>query len=433
MAIPDDGLPAGEVLRRVEEAASDDLPWRDGLGWSLVYNASPEHMKLVETAGAMYADANGLSHSAFPSLAQFESAVLSMVASVVHPGAASYGVFTTGGTESILLAMKAYRDTDDRGRSEVLIPRTAHPAYRKAAQLLGLTPRTIEVGSSRRADPEDIAAAISDATLVVGVSAPNFPFGVVDPVSAIATVARDREVGLHVDAAVGGLFLPFVDGWSQPFGLDLDGVTSVSVDLHKYGYGLKGASALMFATNDLRRGAYYLDTGWPGGALASASVAGTRSGRAAAGAYASLLHLGRSGLRARVAEIMTTTRTLLTGLGELGLAPVAEPDMSVFAVASRTADDAAIDVRAIAAGLQDRGWWMDVQSDPDALHFVVMHRHASVVSRFLADAAAVVASPPTVGAAARGGYGVMVRHDSAHDEPVEALSRYLDGRYDLTP
>jgi glutamate/tyrosine decarboxylase-like PLP-dependent enzyme len=428
MKIPDDGLPTDEVLRRVEAAGVDDLPWRDGLGWSLVYNASVEHMELVEAAGAMYADANGLSHSAFPSVAHFESAVLSMVGSIVHPTATGHSVFTTGGTESILLAMKAYRDTDRRGRSEVVVPRTAHPAFRKAAQLLGLTSRAVDVGSDRRADPDAVAAAIGDATLVVGVSAPNFPFGVVDPVAEIATVAQQRGVGLHVDAALGGLFLPFVDGWSSPFGLDVPGVTSVSVDLHKYGYGLKGASALMFATNNLRHGAYYLDTGWPGGALASASTVGTRSGRAAAAAYASLLHLGRAGLRDRVAEIMATTRTLVGGLRELGLPPVVEPDMSVFAARSET-----LDVRGVAAGLHERGWWMDLQQDPDALHFVVMHRHAAVAERFLADASAVAADPPTAGRARGGGYGVMVRHDSGGADPIEVLSRYLDGRYDFSP
>jgi glutamate/tyrosine decarboxylase-like PLP-dependent enzyme len=427
--LPAQGLNDDEVLARVEAAGAADLPWRDGRGWSLVYNAAADHMELVETAGSQYADANGLSHSGFPSISHFESEVLAMVGSVVHSGAASYGIFASGGTESILLAMKAYRDTAQAGRHEVVVPRTAHPAFAKAAQLLGLSVRIVPVGPSRRVDPANIAAAISPDTLVVGVSAPNFPFGVTDPITEVAAIAAAADVGLHVDAAVGGLFLPFVDGWSQPFGLDVPGVTSVSVDLHKYGYGPKGASALMFATNELRHGAYYLDVGWPGGALASASVVGTRSGRAAAGAYASLLRLGEAGLRDRVAGIMGTTQRLLDGLGDLGLTPVSPPDMSVFAMTSEQ-----IDVRAIAKGLQDRGWWMDLQSDPDALHFVVMYRHAEIVDAFLADAAAVVAAPPAVASDGRsGGYGVMVRTESGGAEPTEQLSRYLDGRYDLRP
>ncbi len=428
MTLPEQGLPVDEVLRRVEQAAAADLPWREGLGWSLVYNAGEDHMSLVEAAGARYADANGLSHSAFPSLAHFESEVLEMVASIVHPATTSHGIFTTGGTESILLAVKAYRDARGEGRTTIVVPRTAHPAFGKAAQLLGLRTRVVEVDASRRADPGALAAAICDDTLVVGVSAPNFPFGVVDPVAPIAAAAAERGVGVHVDAAVGGLFLPFVDGFGKPFGLDVPGVTSVSVDLHKYGYGLKGASALMFATKELRHGAYFLDTGWPGGSLASASVTGTRSGRAAAGAYASLLRLGHCGLRATVQEIMATTGRLVRGLGALGITPVTEPDMSVFAAGCES-----IDIRAVARGLQQRGWWMDVQSDPDALHFVVMHRHAAIVDRFLTDAAAVVADPPPRSEASAGGaYGVMVRTDTGAADPIEALKHYLDGRYDQT-
>jgi glutamate/tyrosine decarboxylase-like PLP-dependent enzyme len=125
---------------------------------------------------------------------------------------------------------------------------------------------------------------------------------------------------------------------------------------------------------------------------------------------------------------MATTRTLVGGLRELGLPPVVEPDMSVFAARSET-----LDVRGVAAGLHERGWWMDLQQDPDALHFVVMHRHAAVAERFLADASAVAADPPTAGRARGGGYGVMVRHDSGGADPIEVLSRYLDGRYDFSP
>lgn len=427
MRLPAIGLSDDEVMARIVAAGADDLPWREGLGWSLVYGAGPEHSDLVEQAGARYAEANGLSHSAFPSIAHFESEVITMVSSVVQPGTTSYGVFTTGGTESILLAMKAYRDTGDGRRDEIVVPRTAHPAFAKAAQLLGLTIRIAPVGESRRVDPDAIAAAIGERTLVVGVSAPNFPYGVVDPVADVAGVAAQHGVGVHVDAAVGGLFLPFVDGWSTPFGLDVPGVTSVSVDLHKYGYGPKGASTLMFATNELRHGAYYLDTGWPGGSLASASIAGTRSGRASAGAYASLIRLGEAGLRDRVARIMATTGTLVAGLRELGLTPVAEPDMSVVATRSDR-----LDINQLAAGLQSKGWWMDTQTDPPALHFVVMHRHAAIVERFLADAAEVATLPPAESAApTAGAYGVMVRGDASGDE-LDGLRRYLDGRYDST-
>jgi glutamate/tyrosine decarboxylase-like PLP-dependent enzyme len=424
--LPSNGLPDAEVLARIKDAGSRDLPWRDGLGWSLVYDMSPDHAALIAAAESSYAEANALSHSAFPSVSRFESEVLAMVGSVVSPGAASYGVFTSGGTESILLALKAYRDSTAGSQNEVVVPHTAHPAFGKAAQLLGLDIRVVDVDAGGRVDPAALEAATGPRTMVIGVSAPNFPFGVVDPVEAVAKFAGRRGIGVHVDAALGGLFLPFVDTWSGRFGLDVPGVTSVSADLHKYGYAPKGASALMFGSRELRHASYYVDADWPGGSFASASTAGTRSGRISAGAYASLLSLGHSGLRQRVADVMSTTRRLIDGLRPLGLTPVAEPDMSVVAVASDL-----LDVRAVAAALQARGWWMDVQPDPVALHFVVMPRHARIVDRFLTDVAAVAANPPVSGANSdTGAYGPMVRGSDAAGDPHDVLRQHLDDRYD---
>jgi glutamate/tyrosine decarboxylase-like PLP-dependent enzyme len=427
--LPSHGLSDTEVLARIEAAGAGDLPWREGKGWSLVYDMAPDHAALIAAAEASYAEANALSHSAFPSVSHFESEVLAMVASVVSPGTSSYGVFTSSGTESILLALKAYRDSTSAERTEVVVPRTAHPAFGKAAQLLGLELRIVDVGASGRVDPAAIDAAAGPRTVVVGVSAPNFPFGVVDPVEAVAALTASRGIGVHVDAALGGLFLPFVDTWTRPFGLDVPGVTSVSVDLHKYGYSPKGSSALMFAGRELRHASYYVDPDWPGGSFASASTAGTRSGRVSAGAYASLLSLGRDGLRRQVADVLSTTRRLVDGLRSLGLEPVAVPDMSVFAVASDS-----VDVRSLAGGLQSRGWWMDVQPDPVALHFVVMPRHAHIVDQFLSDVAAVIADPPPTDAGSdTGAYGPMVRDSDADGDPRDVLREHLDGRYDSAP
>jgi glutamate/tyrosine decarboxylase-like PLP-dependent enzyme len=430
LALPDRGLAPEEVRRLVDDAATGDMAWRDGRGWALVYDLPGEHADLVQQTAAQFGNENGLSHSAFPSAATFESAVISMVASVAAP-AGAHGVFTSGGTESILLAVKAARDRPGARGDCIVIPATAHPAFGKAAHYLGLRQRKVPVGGEAAVDPAEVEAAVDADTLMIAASAPNFPFGVVDPIVELGVLAAERELPFHVDAALGGLFLPFLDGAGvEPprFGLDVPGVTSVSVDLHKYGYGAKGASVLLFGDPALRRAVYYVDHSWPGGAYAAAGVLGTKPVGPAAAAYASMMSLGATGYRAQVAAVMATTRALQEGLTrELPFTVVGSPAMSVFAVASDHAT-----VAAAARGLSARGWWIDALLNPPALHLIVFPRHASIVDELLRDAAAALAdAPPTDNPEQMSSYGVMVRGsatDSGLDD--EVLMRHLDHRFD---
>ncbi len=424
--LPAEGLPPERVHELVAAAGADDADWRAGRSWSLVYDSPDWHADLVARAVATYANENSLSHTAFPSAGRFESAVVSMVASVVAPGADAFGSFTSGGTESILLAVKAYRDcAPDIDRPELALPATAHPAFGKAAHYLRVGVREVPVGASGAVDPGDVRAALTPQTIAIAASAPNFPFGVVDPIPELAALAREHDIGLHVDAAMGGLFLPFLDaaGVTPPrFGLDVDGVTSVSVDLHKYGYGPKGGSVVLFGTDELRRASYYISLGWPGGAYASATSGGTRPVGPAAGAFAAMAALGRAGYRRLVADVMTTARTLQDGLLESGpMRLVGRPAMSVFAV---TSDELAM--TAFARGLESRGWWIDAQTEPPAIHFVVFPRHATVVAAFLADVAAVLAGSLEDRADGSSSYGVMVRGVAN----IQTLRDYLDRRFD---
>jgi glutamate/tyrosine decarboxylase-like PLP-dependent enzyme len=423
--LPDQGLPPEEVRARLGAYAADDVDWRGGRSWSLVYDSPAWHTALVEEAAARFAHENALSHSAFPSTARFESEVIAMVASVVAPGAPSYGVFTSGGTESLMVAVKAYRDAT--GRSELVLPVTAHPGYWKAAAYLGLTTRLVPVGPDGLPGVAELLASTGPDTALVGLSAPCFPFGVVDPVEEVAAACAERGIGVHVDAAMGGLFLPFLPAAGGPairFGTDVPGVTSVSVDLHKYGYGAKGASVVLFAGRELRHHAYYVATGWPGGAYAASGVVGTRPVGAAAAAWAAVASLGAAGYRELVRGVMETARRLQDGMTAAGLTVVGKPPMGVFAV---TAEH--LDVMAVAGGLQRRGWWIDTQDDPPALHFVVFPRHAAVADRFLADLRqAVREAGDGTTAPAQASYGVMVRGGS----PTEELLReHLDRRFDL--
>lgn len=433
MHLPASGIAPDAVRHLLREASERDVAWREGRSFSLVYDSPDWHAELVAEALAMYAAENALSHAAFPSVAFFESETIAMVSSVVAPGADAFGTFTSGGTESALLAMKAYRDhapAEGRVRDEILLPVTAHPSFWKAADYLRMRLRTVPVGASGEVDPADIAAAISDRTAVVVVSAPNFPFGTVDPIGEVAAVAARHGAGVHVDAALGGLFLPFLRAAGVPapaFGLDVPGVTSVSVDLHKYGYGPKGGSVLLFASRELRRASYYVATGWPGGAYAASGALGTRPVGPAAGAYAAMASLGHSGYSGLVAGVMASARRLRSGLAQEGFEVIGAPPMSVFAVTAESGPS----VPSVARRLEARGWRIDAQQEPDSMHFIVFPRHERVLGTFLADVRASVVeagSAEGAGAGSEGlsSYGVMVRGGTG----VEGLLEHLDERFD---
>jgi glutamate/tyrosine decarboxylase-like PLP-dependent enzyme len=428
--LPEAALSADAVRAILDSYGADDVDWRRGRGWSLVYDSPEAHHQLVQEAAQRFSEENALSHGAFPSASHFESGVISMVASVIAPESRPVGIFASGGTESTFIALKAYRDSTGRRDGNVVIPATAHPAFGKAADYLGLDVVQVPVGSDGLPAPEDVVAAIDARTVVVGLSAPCYPFGVVDPIAEIAAGAAARGVGVHVDAALGGLFLPFLDaiGETPPaFGTDVPGVTSVAVDLHKYGYGAKGASVILFAERALRRAAYHVTVGWPGGAYASSGILGTRAVGPAAAAFTAMVGLGRAGYRDLVANVMGTARAMQQGLtasGEVEL--VGRPPMSVFAVTSRT-----LEIPAVIRGLQARGWRIDAQDSPPALHFIVFPRHAGVYRELLADfdeVRAGLGAGQTTPSGPLSSYGVMVRNGGT--ATPETLRDHLDARFD---
>jgi sphinganine-1-phosphate aldolase len=429
MQLSEEGLTSDAVRGLMDEWAAHDVDWRGGRGWSLVYDSPSWHQEVVREAAARFFDENALSHTAFPSAARFESAVVKMVASVVAPDVPAFGVFASGGTESTMIAMKAYRDHARGDRRKIVVPVTAHPAFGKAAAYLGLDLVAVPVDANGSPEPDRIVDAVDDQTLVVGLSAPCYPFGVVDPIVEIAAEMQRRGIGVHVDAALGGLFLPFLtrsDGSTPRFGIDVSGVTSVAVDLHKYGYAAKGASVVLFSTPELRHAAYYVSLGWPGGAYASSGVLGTRSVGTSAAAFAAMATLGRSGYRSLVADVMRTTSALQTGIARCGFTLVGEPPMSVFAGTSGE-----YSVPGVARRLQERGWWVDTQLEPPAIHFGVFPRHSQVVERFLEDFARAVEDAPAPGAeddAPLSSYQVMVRAGGTLTDAT--LREHLDQRFD---
>ncbi len=254
ISFPKKGMPREAVLAAMESARGRDAPWREGKAFSMVYYADEEILDLLKAAYTMFFSENGLNPTAFPSLRKFETEVVGMTAALLGGDAAVCGNMTAGGTDSILAAVKAARDW---GRAhnprntapEMVLPATAHPAFDKAGHYFGVKPVHVPVAADFRADVAAMASAINERTILVVGSAPSYPHGVVDPIPALAQVAQERGLLCHVDACVGGFVLPFARKLGYPvppFDFSVPGVTSISADLHKYGYAAKGASVILY-------------------------------------------------------------------------------------------------------------------------------------------------------------------------------------------
>ena len=443
--IPERGTPRDELLEQIRACAAGDVDWRGGRTFSLVYHHSDEHHAFLERVVGAFLSANGLNPLAFESLRRFEAEVVRMTAWLLGGDDETAGTMSSGGTESILLAVKTYRDRARReGRSpagappNLVLPVTAHPAFLKACHLLDVEPRVIGIGDDLRADVVAAAARTDEATIAVVGSAPNYPYGVVDPIPELAALAADRGVGCHVDACLGGFLLPWVERLGRPvpaWDLRVPGVTSISADLHKYGFAAKGASVVIYRDAQLRRHQFQVETGWPGGVWMSPTVAGTRPGGAIAAAWATLRAFGVDGYLELHRGLLATYDRLRHGISAIdGLEVLGDPPAGVFAIGS-TSDD--VDVYAVADAMETRGWHPDRLLRPAALHVMVTPVHeGEVAERFLTDLAdsveAVRGRPElsTQGQAAV--YGMVATLPADGSDPAEEfLLGVMDGLYEV--
>jgi len=415
MLLPKAGSPRDEVMRELRAARANDVRWRDGRVFSLVYWCGDDVLGLLKEASAELFCENGLNPTAFPSLRRFETEVLQMVAGLLgHPDAA--GTMTSGGTESILMAVKTARDharatKPRRGRPNVVLPTTAHPAFDKAGQYFDVEMRHVPVDGALRVDLAAVEAAITEDTILLVGSAPAYPHGVIDPIAELGALAERRGLLLHVDACVGGMLLPFVERLGYPlppFDFRVPGVTSMSADLHKYGWAAKGASVVLYRTRALRQHQFVVYPDWPGGLYGSPSMPGTRPGGPIAAAWAVMRHLGEEGYLRHARTTMETARRLIDGARALpGLFVFGEPHCAVFAIGSTE-----LDVYAVGDRMQERGWLLDRQQRPPSLHLTVTPLHAPHVDAILADLRASVdevraAGSSAAGAGAAAMYGML--------------------------
>ena len=387
--LPQSGTPWTELKARMIASGEGDVKWRDGKTAVYVFNAGPEVEQVQKEAYALFMSENGLGPLAFPSLARMEAEVVGFGLSLLNAPADASGVITSGGTDSITMAVKAARDfarkeKGVRGALNIVLPRSAHPAFDKAAAVMEIEVRRTPV-KAFLADPAAVAAAADAATVMIVGSAPCFPFGLIDPMDALSELAVARDLWLHVDACVGGYLAPFVrlNGVDLPaFDFALPGVRSMSADLHKYGYCAKGASTLFFRSSALQAHMVFDQSNWPGGRMITPTLAGTRPGGAISAAWAVMSFLGIDGYRAKQAAVTATRARIEAGVRALGFTVLGEPQLGLLAFTHPEAG-----AFPLWAKLRSRGWFTSMTSEPPGLHLMLSPFHAAVADQYLADLA----------------------------------------------
>jgi sphinganine-1-phosphate aldolase len=400
--LPKEGVPKEEVLQALRIAKRNDIQWQEGKAFGMVYLPEKDVSDLLKEAYTLYFSENALNPTAFPSLRRFETEVVAMTASLLGSDGEVVGNMTSGGTESLLMAVKSARDWARDKRPEVsapemILPSSAHPALEKAAHYFGVKSIRTPVRADFRADVDAVGAALTPNTILIVGSAPSYPHGVVDPIKAMAELAEEEGILLHVDACMGGFMLPFVRRLGYPvpdFDFQVPGVTSMSADIHKFGYSAKGASVILYRDRMLRRYQLFAYTDWSGGIYASPTMSGTRPAGPIAAAWAIMSHLGEDGYLAIAETVMETTGRIRQGMERLDdIEVLGDPEMSILALASDS-----LNIYEVGDEMTLRGWYLERQQYPPSLHLTINYGHAKMVEAFLQDLrdALVTARRPSV-------------------------------------
>ena len=443
--LPEQGRPHAELLAELESLRErEEARWREGFMSGGVYHGEPEHVALLERAYAIHSQTNPLHSDIWPSISKYEAEIVAMTgdmlgsASVAAPDEVC-GTVTSGGTESILLAMKTYRDQArvERGirRPNMVAPITAHAAFDKASQYFGIELRKTPVGADFRADVDAAKRAVDRNTICMIGSAPAFAHGMVDPIEALSSYAKQRGIGFHTDACLGGFVLP----WARELGREvpgfdfrLPGVTSISADTHKYGYAAKGTSVLLHRSKAQRKFQWFTITDWPGGMYMSPTIAGSRPGGLSAACWVALQAIGRAGYLDATAKILAAGDQVRAGIRAIPELELLGDPLWVIAFRSR---DPEVDIYRVLDVMTQRHWNLNGLHRPACMHIALTlrHTHEGVVERLLADLREAVehvkAHPSEQGGMAPvyGLAGTLPARGAVRD----MLGMYLDALYEV--
>jgi len=391
--LPQHGTPWPELEARMRNMAAGDVKWRDGKTTMYIFNAGEDVERVKKAAYAMFSEENGLGPAAFPSIAQMERDVVAFGLALLNAPEGAAGAMTSGGTDSITMAVKAARDFARekrglKGALNLVAPYSVHPAFDKACTMMDIEIRRISV-QDYLADVDAMGAAMDANTIMLVGSAPCFPFGLIDPIAALGALAEKRGVWLHVDACVGGYIAPFVrmNGADlPPFDFAVPGVLSMSADLHKYGYASKGASTVFFRSEALKAFMPFDAGPWPLGRMHTPTLAGTRPGGAIAAAWAVTQFLGVDGYREKQRAVTDAREKIEAGVRELGFRVLGAPLLGLVAF---THDER--DCLSLLGKMYQRGWVTAGLMEPRALHVMLSPAHREFAESYLADLAAALA------------------------------------------
>lgn len=439
VSLPTAGINRDEVLKKMQELADKEQDrWKDGFVSGSVYNGDAEHIEFLNKVYALTSQSNPLHSDIWPSINKYEAEIISMTANML--GATNTtdkicGAVSSGGTESILLAMKSYRDRarEEKGitRPEMVVPITAHAAFDKAAHYFNIKMVKVPLKDDLTLDVEKYKAAFTDNTIVAIGSAPGFPHGLIDPIEELSNFALSKGVGFHTDGCLGGFILPWAAklGYNVPkFDFTLPGVTSMSADTHKYGYAAKGTSVVLYRTEELRHYQYFTMADWPGGLYFSPTFAGSRAGALSAACWATMLSMGEEGYLRATKAILETAGEFKAGIRSIPELRLIGDPLFVIAFASDS-----IDIYRVLDQMAQKHWSLNGLHKPSSLHIAITLRHTmpGVAQRFIADlkesVAFVKANPVSEG-------GMAPVYGMASSIPFrgmvsDLLKRYMDVLY----
>ncbi|XP_048192699.1 sphingosine-1-phosphate lyase 1-like [Perognathus longimembris pacificus] len=435
--LPSQGLSAPAVLKKLKEYSSMDVTWQEGRTSGVVYSGEQTLIELLVQAYGNFAWSNPLHPDVFPGLRKLEAEVVRMSCSLFNGGPDCCGCVTSGGTESILIACKAYRDlalANGIKTPEIVAPQSAHPAFDKAASYFGMKIVRVPLNKMMEVDVQAMRRAISRNTAMLVCSTPQYPHGVMDPVCEVAKLAVKYKIPLHVDACLGGFLIVFMEkaGYplEKPFDFRVKGVTSISADTHKYGYALKGSSVLLYSDKKYRNYQFFIDMDWQGGIYASPTIAGSRPGGIVAACWAALMYFGENGYVEATKQIIKTTRFLKSELENIkGIFVWGNPQLSVIALGSHE-----FDIYQLFNMMNAKGWKLNAMQFPPSINFCItlVHTQKGVAIQFLKDvreSVSQIMKNPKAKTTGMGAIYGMFQASGDRTFVAEICSFYLDSLY----
>lgn len=419
-------------------AADAEIVWRNGKVSGAVYHGGQDLSNLIADAIKLFLVSNPLHPDLFSGVRRMESEIISMCLRMYNAPSSAVGTTTSGGTESILMACKAYRDWARKTKGitspELIIPESAHAAFDKAGEYFGIKVHHIPVDRhSRKVIVSHVARAINSNTIALVGSAPNFPDGAIDDIPSLAALAKRHKIGMHVDACLGSFLVPFLERAglpSEPFDFRVAGVTSISCDTHKYGFACKGSSVVMYREQTLRRCQYYVQPDWSGGVYASPTIAGSRPGALIAGTWTAMMAMGEDGYTRSCHDIVGAARAIEQGIRDEipELQVLGKPLVSVVAFASNAPR---VSIYEVGDLMSKRGYHLNgLATDPPAVHIACTTLTVPIVGELLQDLKECVAEAAATSKGPKGSmaqlYGLGSSSAVGPALVSELAARYID-------